>query len=66
MRYQFAIASPVPRLTCAPTIPCPPKNRFSLLNMCIDPPFPFEYPVARPVSSAITPRGSIPVASMCP
>ena len=41
--WNLAIdAMPVPSETCAPTMPCPPKKFFSRLNMCIEPPLPFE------------------------
>jgi hypothetical protein len=33
---------------------------------CIDPPLPFEQPVARPNISAIATFGSMPRASECP
>src|SRR5580658_1902425 len=41
-RYQLENPSPFPNDTWAPTMPCPPKKFFCLLNMCIEPPLPCE------------------------
>ena len=51
--YFCAKDTPAPTGTWAPTMPFPPKK--DGVNMCIDPPLPFDMPIWRPSSSPMTP-----------
>lgn len=62
-RYLAAHAKPAPSGICPPTMPWPPMKPFSRSKRCIEPPFPFEQPVAFPKSSAMIERDDMPRAS---
>jgi len=51
--YLQANAAPTEIGCPAPTIPLAPRMPRSISAMCIEPPFPLQYPVAFPYSSAI-------------
>src|SRR6266702_3378745 len=64
--YRIANPRPAARGMWPPTIPWPPMNRLPASNRCIEPPFPFEQPVALPNSSAMSALAGTPRASACP
>ena len=59
----LANAAPTEIGTPAPTIPLAPSIARSKSQICMDPPFPLQYPVDLPISSAIIRLKSPPFAS---
>ena len=53
---------PVPSGTWPPTMPWPPQKLRDGSKKCIEPPLPFEQPVALPYSSAISSFRFMPTA----
>ena len=65
-RYLFANAAPTACGTPAPTMPFAPSIPRSRSEICIAPPFPLQYPVDRPINSAIMGLNWPPLATRWP
>ena len=65
-RYLLANPAPTAMGTPPPTIPLAPSMFKSRSQMCIDPPLPWQYPVALPINSAIIRDRSPPLATRWP
>ena len=67
MRFRLIVsAAPAAMGMPPPTMPLVPRKFFSMSVMCMEPPMPWQTPVARPNISAISAAAETPEASACP